>query len=83
MLTSIIIDLISPNSGPRILNICVAPLENLNATCLLDRTDPAFFVSRVRVIFPLVPFKVTKTWKEKGNNSSDIKIKKSKRYLHY
>ena len=62
-LTSIIRDFMSPSSGPLILNICVAPLENLKATCLLERTDPAFLVSLVRVIFPLVPFSVTKTCK--------------------
>ena len=64
ILTSIIRDFMSPSSGPLILNICVAPLENLKATCLLERTDPAFFVSLVRVIFPLVPFSVTKTCKK-------------------
>ena len=62
-LTSIISDFMSPSSGPRILNICVAPFENLKATCLLERTDPAFLVSLVRVILPLVPFSVTKTCK--------------------
>lgn len=50
-------DLISPSSGPRTLNMCVVPLENLKATPLLDFTDPAFLVRRVLFIDALVPFK--------------------------
>lgn len=56
-----ITDLISPISGPRILNKCVLPLENLKATLLFFLTDPAFFVSLVLGILPLSPFTVRKT----------------------
>lgn len=55
------IDFMSPISGPRILNKCVLPLENRKATLLFFLTDPAFFVSLVFGILPLSPFTVRKT----------------------
>ena len=58
-------DLIFPSSGPLTLNMCVVPLENLNATPLLLFTDPAFFVSRVLFIDALVPLRLRKTCEKK------------------